>query len=459
MSYLPHPLFSGSCRKMEQWYIFFITANVYFCDSFFEPKLSFVKKLLLVNALFAFACPTLVNAQDNASKLTLKVGGYIRTETFYDTYRSVEGRDGESYNYPMRKGFDAAGVDTNKINQFEMLGLQSRFRISSSGLTAFGAKVSSLIEADFLGMSEDYKYQVGLRHALVRLDWDKTQLMMGQYWAPMSLPEFAANTVLFASGTTFQPVARATQARVTYQLMPKMKLIGAILAHSTHKVIEPKGTNSQRNSGLPDLQAQMQYGGVSEFFFALTGGYKFLRPYITTNVGGKRETSEIVGSYNLQACLGYQFSKLSTKFQANLGQNLTNYGMIGGYLPVAGSLTEKGYSYANITTLSMWTDFETKGETLKFGLYAGYSRNLGTNKDVILKDGTTNFASDLCRGANIYDLIRISPRVYVIDGAFEIGAEYIMNTARYGTFLDRKVVDLDQATINNRILLSVKYSF
>lgn len=397
-------------------------------------------------------------AQENTEKLTIKLGGYLRTETFFDTYRSTESRDGESYSYPLKKGLDAAGNDTNRISQFTMLGVQSRFKIGASGVTAFGAKVSSLIEADFLGMGDDSKYMIGLRHAYFKLDWDKTQLLMGQYWSPMSIAEFAANTVLFASGTTFQPLNRSIQARLTYQLTSKLKMTGAIMSYTTHRPIETKYNNSQRNSGLPDFQAQVQYGSVNEFFFAFTGGYKFLKPYLETiKAGSKYNATKIVGSYNFQACVGYQFTNLSVKWQGNLGENMTNYGMIGGYLPVAGSDNAQGeYDYANIKTVSTWVDIETKGTKFKPGIFFGYSENLGTSKDVI---ATKPYTTDLCRGCDIRKLYRISPRFYYISGPVDVGVEYIVMGAAYGTFRKQSVKDTQDPSVNNRFLVSVRYTF
>lgn len=411
-----------------------------------------MKKILISSALI-MGCTT-VFAQETAEKLTVKVGGYIRTEAFYDSYRSSESRDGETYSYPLRRGLDALGRDTNRVNQFELLGLQSRFRVGASGLTVFGAKLSGVIEADFNGSAEDYKYNVVFRHAFMRFDWSRSQLLLGQYWSPMTIAEFAANTVLFASGTTFQPVARATQVRYTYNFNPGLRLSGAAVAYSTHRVVEPKGFNSQRLSGLPDLSAQLQYGNVNKLFLAYTIGYRSLRPYLAyKGLDGKRyKTRNNVESYYMQACAGYQFPMLSVKVQGNLGQNMTNYGMIGGYGQVKGSANELGEpEYSNITVMSLWTDFETKGQRVKFGLFAGYSENLGSS-DSIVND-------NLMRDPDIKKLLRISPRMYIINGPIDIGIEYIMNAAVYGKFEHTKVVRTEKRTINNRVLVAVRYTF
>jgi hypothetical protein len=421
-------------------------------------NLNCMRKLLFL-ALLSFTLQTFKTiAQDISEKPTLKVGGYIRTETIYDTYKSVESRDGETNSYPMKRGLDAAGNDTNRISQFTMLALQSRFRLAASGVSALGAKVSSLLEMDFLGMGDDTKFMVGLRHAYIKLDWGKNQLLLGQTWTPMTINEFTPNTVQFSSGNTFQPQIRAVQARFMYQASSKFNLTGTLMGYSTHHPVEPKGNNSQRDSGLPAIDLQLQYGSIDNFFFALTGGYQFLKPYLTTSVGSvKYKAAKIVPSYHLQACFGYQLPKVSVKVQGNLTQNLTASGLIGGYLPVEGSANAYGeYDYTNITVVTTWFDIESRLTKFKPGLFIGYAENLGTNRNVI---ATTPYMTDLCRGADIRSLLRIAPRFYYISGPIDIGVEYIRNSAIYGTFRKQSVKDAQAPTVNNRVLVSVRYAF
>lgn len=395
-------------------------------------------------------------------KIEVKVGGYIRTEMLYDTRRSTETRDGESYSYPLKKGLDAAGKDTNQFNQFGMLGVQSRFKISASGISAFGAKATGFLEADFLGMNDDTKFLVGLRHAYLKLDWEKNQLLIGQYWAPMSIPEFAANTVLFASGTTFQPSIRSVQARLTHKVGSSLKLSLTMLGFSTSRPIEPKYINAQRNSGIPAFNAQLIYGDMNGLYFAYTVGYKFLKPYLETAVttGGttsKYKSVKTVGSHEMQMCLGYMFPNLNLKWQGNYGENMTQGGMIGGYLPVAGSQNSQGeYDYVNIKTVSTWFDVEKRTGNFRPGLFLGYSENLGTSKDAI---ATKPYTTDLTRGCDIRKLYRIAPRFYYISGPVDIGVEYMASGAAYGSFSKQSVKATQTPVVNNRLLVSVRYTF
>ena len=139
---------------------------------------------------------------------------------------------------------------------------------------------------------------------------------------------------------------------------------------------------------------------------------------------------------------------------------MTNYGMIGGYLPVEGSANAQSeYDYVNIKTVSTWIDIETKGTKFKPGLFVGYSENLGTDKDIVSSASIEAYKADLCRGADIRKLYRISPRFYYISGPVDVGVEYIVMGAAYGTFRKQSVKDTQDPSVNNRFLVSVRYTF
>jgi hypothetical protein len=433
-------------------------------------------KLIICVILIAVMTLKVSGQATTEEKPAVKISGYVRSETFYDTYLSTETRDGELYYYPKRKDLDKSGTDKNAISQFEMLGLQSRVKVGITGGSAMGAKLSGMIETDFNGSSDAYKFNLRLRHAIIKMDWEKTQVLIGQYWHPTVISELAPNTVLFGSGVVFHPLNRPTQIRVTYTLSPNFKLMGAIASYALHRPIEPSGTNTQRNSGLPEMDIQAQVGNVNSAFFSFTAGYKFLRPYLTTpnskiatttiNKDSIFASTQNVGSYHISATAGYTNASFSVKAQCNYGENLTFLNMIGGYAPVKGSKNAQGeYDYTNMKTVALWTDLETKGSKVRFGLFAGFTKNLGTNDSVEFVNKkfddklTVNTKTDLCRDADLSVVYRIAPRVYFIRGPVDIGFEYILTGANYGTFSGMKIIDVKDKSINHRILLSVRYTF
>ena len=271
--------------------------------------------------------------------------------------------------------------------------------------------------------------------------------------------------MIFAGGSGFNPSIRVPQIRISHYVTPTVRLIGIVCTYAYHRPIEPSGNNSQRNSGLPDLQFQVQYGNPKQFFAAVTAGYKFLKPYLTTWSpidSSTYKSTKVVGSYNLQGCIEYNFPFLSIKLQGNLGENLTGYTMIGGYGPVEGSMNAKGeWDYANMTTGTLWADFETKGDKVKLGLFGGIAKNLGSeNKNIIFLNGNgVNTKKDLCRDADLQQVFRVSPRVKINSGNVSFGFEYILTGAVYGTYNGNRISVTEKPTYDSRFLAMVQYTF
>ena len=126
--------------------------------------------------------------QAEEAKPKVKLGGFIEWQTLYDTYRSLDTRDGDFYYYPLAKTTDRNGKDINQKSQLEMLALHSRLSAKFDGVEAFGAKASGMIEADFFGTSQAYVRMLRMRHAYMQLQWEKSALILGNTWHPIILP-------------------------------------------------------------------------------------------------------------------------------------------------------------------------------------------------------------------------------------------------------------------------------
>ncbi|MFW5707722.1 MAG: hypothetical protein ACOC12_07375, partial [Bacteroidota bacterium] len=70
---------------------------------------------------------------DTTSVITIKPYGYVSYEVIYDTYRSLDTRDGELYLFPKRPVFDSNGNDINKRPKLNMLSVHSRFGFDIKG--------------------------------------------------------------------------------------------------------------------------------------------------------------------------------------------------------------------------------------------------------------------------------------------------------------------------------------
>jgi len=392
--------------------------------------------------------PGFLIAQEQTEELKVNFSGYVGYEMYFDTYNSVYTRDGEIYLYPKAEDLDVNGDDINKNFQSQMLSIQSRARLTASGLTAFGAKTSGVIEGDFLGTAQAYTRLLRLRHAFIKMDWTNSQLLMGHTWHPMFVTDCFPSVFAFGAGLPFQPLNRAPQIRYTFKPVSSLSFMGALISHGYHKSSGP--TDAQKNSGLPEMQFQFKY--KNEMLLAgFTVGSKFLTPRLETAAGEK--TSETVGSYSLQAFGKLTTKPLTVKVEGIYGQNLSHLVMIGGYGAAENPAIIDDYSYSNINTVSFWTEAHTNFKKVNGGLFFGYSSNLGASDDY--------YSLGYARGEDIDYIFRVSPRVQYTSGKTTFSFEYMMTGAAYATSFDanHKVTNTADATINHRFLIGAKYAF
>jgi hypothetical protein len=109
------------------------------------------------------------------------------------------------------------------------------------------------------------------------------------------------------------------------------------------------------------------------------------------------------------------------------------------------------WSYTPIATLSLWTEVQTNGKTWQTGLFAGYSKNLGSPHEIL--------GASYSRGFAIDELYRLSPRLLYNVGRMRFAGEVELTAASYGTpDLFGKVRDA-RFFRNVRLLLAAYYFF
>ncbi len=413
-----------------------------------------MNKIVLLFSLF-FGIGRFVIAQD--APIIIKPYGYLNYEIIYDSYRSEDTRDGELYFFPRKPVFDSNGKDINKNSKLNMLTVQSRFGFNISGHEILGAKTSGKLEADFFGTRQDLVRMLRLRLAFINLTWEDTELMLGHNFHPTFVLDCFPNTLTFAAAVPFNPLNRSPQIRLTKNLTNIVSASLSFLMHGYHSSAGP--SDQQRNSGLPDSQFQLRIN-PKNFLVGITAGYKFLSPRETTTTGNI--TKKRVGSYNLQGFTKINTNPFTVKAQVIYGENLSNFIMIGGY-GARGTDNENSpfdwnsdYDFTNIKTLSLWTDLQTNTLPWQFGLFAGYTENLGSSDPFLTIPG-----SSLLRFTDLHSLFRISPRVVYIVKNLSFGFEYSWYNAIYADSFNefyKPVTFLDPA-INHHLLLSSKYTF
>lgn len=375
--------------------------------------------------------------------------GYVNFESIFDSHESVTSRYSELYFYPDKK------TDDSQNDQLDMLSLNSRIGAKVTGLSVFGAKAVAVIEGDFFGTAESYKNLFRMRHAYMKMQWEKSSLLMGQFWHPTFGPEVFPKVLAFGAAAIYNPLNRAPQLRFDYKPTPLINVTGVALMHGYHISVGPAGLTetAQRNSAKPDLQFQLTIGDAKKFVTGINAGYMWLQPRET--MANDRINDAELGTYNLGWFGKIAQGPLTVQAKFSYGQNMSQFVMLGGYGRLLEDASSLEFDYTPFKIYSAWLDAAYKiDENIEAGVFAGVTQNLGTEDKV-------NPDHIYARGKDISQLIRISPRVSYTIEKFKFGVEYAYNLAAYGvgTPDEYNVYDKTEDAINHRLMLVAFYNF
>jgi hypothetical protein len=171
-----------------------------------------MKKVILILVVLALVVPATAMAATEFS-----LGGWIKLDSMWDS--SVTNKNLVSKIY---RDNDPA----NQHGRLRMMATGSRFNFTIKGPKLWGAQVTGFIEADWdangaatpPGADSADIGAFRLRHAMFRLTWPETELMMGQYWSFFSefFPETAADGGFHYRGAN---VYRPAQIRITQKFL------------------------------------------------------------------------------------------------------------------------------------------------------------------------------------------------------------------------------------------------
>jgi hypothetical protein len=408
----------------------------------------------------------------------ISFSGYVNTDIFFDTRQTVMAREGQWLFYPENIKLDPDGKDINSKGTYNILSIQTRVAGNITGPEIFKAKTSGLIEGEFYGSINANINSFRLRHAFVKLNWLKTELLLGQTWHPLYVPSCSPEPVSLNAGAPFIIFTRNPQVRITRQLGNFKVLLSAISqVDATSNGPDGPSPKYLRNSIVPEMAFQLQYDIIhpdkkTEFMIGASIDYLMLTPRLGTEVVKKPAYDTVENNlvvHHDAVVVNYKTTSKSTALTANVfaklrlpnvtmkiggvyGGNCYAFNMIGGYAikstidPVRGIV-----DYATITTASAWADFKTNGPKWSTGFYGGFSRNLGAGTEV-----TSTFYS---RGANIDYLYRVAPRLVLTVSKLKIAGELDYTVAAYGKTNSKGMVSDSKEVGNLRILLGVYYYF
>lgn len=397
-----------------------------------------------------------VRAQENPQKWGIHFSGFVTAEAFYDTRQAVASRDADVYLYPAPVVLDERGADINERGSLNMLSVFSRLNGTVKGPDVLGAKATAGLEFDFAGTSNASVSLLRLRKAFVQLKWERSALLVGKYWHPMFTTSCFPAVSSWGAAVPLSVLSRNPQIRFTHQFTNQLKGMVAAVGQRDFASPGPDGARSDylRNAGIPEMNGQLEYvhNGLT---LGAVAGYKTLVPRLVTAANIKAD--ERLGSWHSSAYLKVDLPVLSMKFQGIYGQNLYNFVMPGGYA-VSAVKADDQREYTNLVVASYWTEWITKGERLRYALFAGYTKNNGAVDD-LARNEAGDFVGVYGRATNIDHIYRVSPRMIVDLGKIDVMGEVMYTVAAYGDLQADGTVSGAEEVPNTRIQLHVKYSF
>jgi hypothetical protein len=137
-------------------------------------------KLFLMLTLVSMLTALSSFAQKDSAKFGIKFSGFVNSQLMYDTRQTVGGRETMLVLYPENQRLDKNGKDVNASPSFNQLAMITRLTGKVWGPDVLGAKTSALFEGDFTGQTNNDNNGFRLRHAYLKFNWKKSELLIGQ---------------------------------------------------------------------------------------------------------------------------------------------------------------------------------------------------------------------------------------------------------------------------------------
>ncbi len=410
--------------------------------------------------LLALCCiPILVLSQEKDKSFDFIFHGFVKSDLFMDTRENVMVREGHFLLYPKNEELDPNGEDLNANLQVNMLSIQTRLNLLVTGPDVWKAKSSAFIEGEFFGTTDADINGFRLRHAYIKLQWPKTMFLVGQFWHPMFNTQCYPGTVSFNTGAPFQPFSRNPQIRVK-QEFGKFNLVATAFWQRDFQSNGPLGVSTVylRNSAIPIFNLRFEYVSKNEskgteFIIGGSFNYKTLTPRIETD--SLYKTNSKVSSVGFSAYTKYKGKNITAKLMGFYGGDAFDMTMLGGYVVKDIVDPEKDIlSYTPVCITSVWFDIHTNGPKFQYGLFGGYTKNLGPREDV--QRGNNSYT----RGSDIGNVYRISGRFIYNVHKFRLAPEVEYTVAGYATEYGENLKITETNAISNlRFLIGFYYFF
>ena len=382
-------------------------------------------------------------------KFDFKFYGFVRNYACFDTRENYTSNSEQFYYMPKDEKFDADGKDLNERPNMMLLSITTRLGLNITGPEFLGAKTSAKIEADFAGFGTSNTV-LRIRQAYAKMDWENNSVMLGQGWHPM-MGDMMPDVFSLETGAPFTPFSRTPQLRYDYK-NKGFTLTATALYQFQYTSYGPdkdgKNTGSfdyARNAIIPELYFQAMYknGG-----FQIGAGVDLLtlkpRQEYTHNGATYKCNEDNVVSITPTVFASYKKGRWGVKGRFTYAQNAAHLSMISGY-GVTKVLDNGEQEYASLNSAGGWVDVTYKQPLKKgdltFCCFAGYTKNLGCNDDIV--DNKIYMRGE----KNMDNMWRVAPSILYTHNAMQIGIEYNPTTVAYGTpdSQDRKSTRLNSS--------------
>lgn len=122
----------------------------------------------------------------NDMPMHAKFSGYVEYVAWWANRIGIG--DGNAFEilFPDKPLFDADCRDINAAGEADMKILDTRLRFEFFGPHILGASTFAFIESDVFGF-DITEIEFRIWHAFTQLSWEKSKLMLGQFWHPFSV--------------------------------------------------------------------------------------------------------------------------------------------------------------------------------------------------------------------------------------------------------------------------------
>lgn len=378
--------------------------------------------------------------------------GFVRNDFTFDSRKSLASVCELFCFIPNDIKLNDKGEDINAVPSSRFVSITSRigFNVTSPlyGKMRFGAK----IEADFCGQA-NYLTLLRIRQANFTLNWPKHKILVGQTWHPMTaslIPEI----VSLNTGAPFGPFSRAPQLKYDAHL-GCATLTGAAIYQFQYTSPGPEGNSTayQVFGGLPEFYIGADFG-KDNWKIGAGAEYMQIKP---ANFIDDTKVNASVQSFATQLYAKYSTQNFDIAAKSIYGQNLAHLLMMSGYAEYGFNGTDPTtIRYAPLTQSSSWLvmGYRTNkpNHNIRTALFAGYMKNLGTDKKITGASYVRGFD-------NIDQMFRIAPSIKYSFKHLNIGLEYEYTGVYYGSKQPDMTVVNTHLVSNHRAYLIFIYNF